>query len=490
MFIRKVESRNSVCFQIGRKHKGKFVLIKHVGCASSEPAIEVLAIKARETLSHLKFDNQLALFPRANISPRAKLLSWQVTGFHQVFGSVYDAIGFPPGLLRDLVVARIVYPKSKLATIRYLSRYLGINLSKDKVYRFLDKLDKEKLTKVAYRFVCQRNAGPLSLLFYDVTTLYFETDREDNLRQKGYSKDKRTDVPQILVGLFVDQDGYPIDFDFFQGKTFEGHTFQEAITNLIKKYSLETFTIVADAGMLSKDNLDFIASRHLGYIVAARLKNLSQELTQKILAHDFLTQPTYETFLKDKDRRLIVDFSLQRAKKDKANRERLIRSLKLRLIKGQTVIRKSKYLAVSQMGKVKGIDQTKIKEDLQFDGLKGYFTNVNAKELPAEEVIKQYHNLWQVEKAFRMSKGDLKERPIYHYREERIQAHLLLCFISLLVMTETERKLKAKGFSLEKTIELLGKVGQGKIKLEKIELEIDSEVDQKTKSILDLFSGH
>jgi len=361
VFIRKIKSRNSVCFQIGHKQEGRFILIKHIGCASQKAAIETLAIKAKETLLRLKFENQLALFPQTKIPLRAKLLSWRITGFHQVFGSVYDAIGFPSGLLKDLVIARIVYPKSKLATIRYLSRYLGINLSKDKIYRFLDNLDKEKLTKIAYRFVCQRNADSLSLLFYDVTTLYFETDQEDNLRQKGYSKDKRTDAPQILVGLFVDQDGYPIDFDFFQGKTFEGHTFQKAITDLIKKYSLKSFTIVADAGMLSKDNLDFIASYHLSYIVAARLKNLSQKLIQRIICHDFLTQPIYETLLKNK--RLIVDFSPQRAKKDKANRERLIKSLKLRLIKGQTVIQKSKYLAVSQMGKVKGIDETKIKED-------------------------------------------------------------------------------------------------------------------------------
>lgn len=288
------------------------------------------------------------------------------------------------------------------------------------------------------------------------------------------------------MGLFVDRDGYPIDFDFFQGKTFEGHTLQKAITNLLKKYSLKTFTIVADAGMLSADNLKFITACHLTYVVAARLKNLSQKMTQRILAHDFTRQSVYEISYQGK--RLIVSFSPQRAKKDQANRDRLIKALKSKMAKNQTLIHKSKYLAVSRMGTVKGIDQEKIKKDRQFDGLKGCLTSLE--KIPADKVIEQYHNLWQVEKAFRMSKSDLKERPIYHYRAKRIKAHLLLCFVSLLVMKETERKLKTKGFSLEETIELLGKVGQGRIKLKSIELEIDSEVNQKTKSILDLFLGH
>ena len=313
--------------------------------------------------------------------------------------------------------------------------------------------------------------------------MYFETDKENGLRRKGYSKDKRSDVPQILVGLFVDQDGYPIDFNFFQGKTFEGHTFPKVILDLIKKYSLKTFTIVADAGMLSKDNLKFATDCHLTYIVGAKLKKLPQRKTNEILNHNFNNQPIYETAHQGK--RLIVSFSEKRAKKDKANRERRIRALKIKIAKKQTLIHKSKYLAVSQMGKIKGIDQEKIEKAQQFDGLKGYLTNL--KKLSVDKIISQYRNLWQVEKAFRMSKTDLKERPIYHYLGRRIKAHLLLCFVSLLVLKETEQRLKTKGFSLKEAIELLEKVGQGKIKLDKVELEIDSEVDQKTKGILELF---
>ncbi len=279
---------------------------------------------------------------------KAKLLSWHITGFHQVFGAVYDVIGFPKTLLRDLVVSRIVYPRSKLATIRYLNNALGISLSKDKVYRFLDTLDKDQLTRTAYQFVKRRNQGQLTLIFYDVTTLYFETNTEDDLRQKGYSKDHRGDMPQILIGLFVDKDGYPFDFDFFEGKTFEGHTFPKMVAHLKKKYTFDHLTIVADAGMLSKENLDFLDGQKIGYIVGARLKYLPQSLKANITStsHNYTKVPILETTYQKK--RLLVDYSEKRAKKDKANRDKQIQRLEKKIEKKQTVIRKSKYLKTTR----------------------------------------------------------------------------------------------------------------------------------------------
>lgn len=166
-------------FQIGQKVKYKFVLTKHVGSASSPEQIEILRLKALEELNQIKLDKQPSLFPDLNKTPRAKLINWRIIGFHQIFGHIYDLIGFPRSLLKDLVIARIVYPKSKLATVRYLDQYLGIRLTVDKVYRFPDTLDKDELTKIAFDFVSQKNNG-MALIFYDVTTLYFETNDEDN----------------------------------------------------------------------------------------------------------------------------------------------------------------------------------------------------------------------------------------------------------------------------------------------------------------------
>ena len=403
-----------------------------------------------------------------------------------MFGAVYDRLGFPRNLLRDLVIARIVYPKSKTATIRYLRRYLGIILSKDKIYRFLDTLDKDALTEIAFDFVSAKNKG-VSLLFYDVTTLHFETEVEDDFRRKGFSKNHRTDVPQIMIGLFVDNEGYPFDFDFFEGSIFEGHTFPIAIKKIVGKYVFNSLTVVADAAMLSIDNLKFLDSLNINYIVGARLKNLSGLEIAKIHSHDFTRRPVFQTVLGKQQ--LLVDYSPQRAQKDARVREKLIKKLETKLIKKQPVIRKSKYLCWEKEGKIAGIDMSQIEADKKFDGLKGYITNKD-NNLGAHEIIKQYHNLWKVEKAFKMSKSDLKERPIYHRYSSRIKSHLLVCFVSLLVMKEAEKILNRKHCSLEKTIEILGTVGQGKTRIGDICLDIESEQDQETQSILQLFTGH
>lgn len=486
VFIRKIKSRNSICFQVGKKERGRFKLLKHVGCAQNAAEVEALRIKAKETLTQLRLQHQLSLFPPIT-SPKAKLLSWQITGFHQVFGSVYDAIGFPQTLLRDLVIARIVYPRSKLATVRYLNNTLGISLSKDVVYRFLDTLDKNQLTRIAYQFVTKRHQRELTLIFYDVTTLYFETSTEDQLRRKGYSKDHRSDMPQILIGLFVDQAGYPFDFDFFEGQTFEGHTLSRMITYLKQKYTFEHLTVVADAGMLSKDNLAFLDSQGIGYIVGARLKNLPQTLKTTIIGHDYSQAQVLETNYQG--RRLLVGYSVKRARKDKANRDRQIQKLQQRLEKKQTMIRKSKYLETKGKNHITGIDGAKILEDVQYDGLKGYLTNKQS-QLSPQTVIAHYRNLWRIEKAFRMSKHDLKERPVYHSKPQRIQAHLTLCFVSLLVMRETERILSQRQYSIEKAVNLLSQVGRGKIRIGRTTVELESELDEETQSLLNLFAGH
>lgn len=486
MFIRQIKSRKSTCFQIGQKKDGKFVLVKHIGCAVIPVEIEALRLKAKAELGELLFKNQLSLFPAVKILPKAKLLTWHITGFHQVFGTVYDRLGFPCNLLRDLVIARIVYPKSKTATIRYLRRYLGIILSKDKVYRFLDTLDKDALTGIAFRFVSAKNKG-VSLLFYDVTTLHFETETEDDFRKKGFSKNHRTDVPQIMVGLFVDNEGYPFDFDFFEGSIFEGHTFPAAIKKIVAKHVFTSLTVVADSAMLSVDNLEFLDFLNINYIVGARLKNLPGSVIEKIQEHDFTKETIFQTDLGNQQ--LFVDYSHQRGQKDARVRERLVRKLEIKLRKKETVIRKSKYLRWESQGKIAGIDKKQIEADKKLDGLKGYVTNKD-NNLGASEIIKQYHNLWQVEKAFRMSKSDLKERPIYHRYSRRIKSHLLVCFISLLVMKETEKILNSKQYSLGKTIEILGTVGQGKTRIGDICLDIESELNQESQSILELFTGH
>lgn len=495
MYIRKAKSKKATWLQIGKKEKGKFVLIKHIGSASTPTQMEILQLKAKEELNHLKFTNQMALFANLNTPNRAKLTNWHITGFHQIFGCIYDSIGFPVGLLRDLVVARIVYPKSKLATSRYLDQYLGISVSEDKIYRFLDILNKNELTKIAFDFVSKKNNG-VALIFYDVTTLYFESDKDDELRAKGFSKDHKNDLPQILIGLFVDRDGYPFDFDFYQGSTFEGHTFPKAVRALTTKYQFENLVVVADAGMLSEKNINFLETENLNYIVGARLKGLSETIKKPIFLHDFTRISFFDTVYKIKiesgetrHKRLIIDYSVKRARKDNSNREKLIKKLKEKINSKKPLVRKSKYLILENQGTIAGIDTKKVELDKRHDGLKGYWTNLKPKNKPLQ-IIDQYHNLWKVEKAFRMSKSDLQERPIFHRKSTRINGHLLICFCSLLVMKEVERMLEPTKISLIKAIQILGKVGQGEATFEKLKLPIDSELSNEAKTIYRQILGH
>lgn len=486
MFIRRIKSRNSTCFQIGEKQAGRLIIKQHVGCASTVTEIEIIKLKAKQLLFELKRGNQLPLIEE-NKPPTAKLTSWKITGFHQVFGAVYDLIGFPKSLLRDMVIARIAYPKSKAATLRYLETSFGMKLQKDVLYRFLDTLDKDKMTQIAFHFVSGRHFKGISVCFYDVTTLYFETTREDDVRQKGFSKDHRMDIPQVLIGLFVDDQGYPFDFNFYAGKTFEGHTFIKAVKSIRHKYHFPELTVVADAGMLSQKNLEYMDGIKINYIVGARIKNLSEDLTQQILSHQFMHNPIFQTPINAQ--RLLVDYSPARAKLDAKNRDRAVAKLKQKLFDKKPVVKKSKYLLTEGKSEAVGLDDKQIKFDQQFDGLKGYFTNRDNQSKNAD-IIFQYHQLWRVEKAFRMSKHDLRERPVYHYKKQRIKAHLILCFVSLLVMKETERYLTKIHCSLERAIELLGKVGQGVVKVGNVELITESESDPTVELIHKLFQGH
>ncbi len=486
MFIRKTTSRQSTCFQLGEKRAGRFVVKKHIGCASRPEEIEALRLKAQTMLHTARFGNQGILFPVPD-PLRAKRVTWKITGYHHVFGTVYDRIGFPPTMLRDLVVTRIVHPSSKVAAVRYLTREMGIDYEKNQVFRFLDTLSKTDLTRIAYAFVSARHPTGITICFYDVTTLYFETTAEDALRSKGFSKNHRTDVPQILLGLFVDEDGYPFDFSFYEGKTFEGHTLPKAIAAIRKKYAFPSLTVVADAGMLSEGNLTYLEQEHLHYIVGARLKHLPAILTRTVLSHAFSKEPVFQVAAAS--RRLIVDYCAKRAVLDARTRSRAVDKLKERMKKGIPVVKKSKYLAVSGIQAITGINEEKVREDARFDGLKGYLTNAD-NPLSSQDVIARYHELWQVEKAFRMSKHDLRERPVFHRRQRRIEAHLILCFVSLLVLRETERKLKTINVSLEQAIERLGTVGEGIVRVGSIELPMDSELDPKTQRIHKLFEGH
>jgi transposase len=297
----------------------------------------------------------------------------------------------------------------------------------------------------------------ISIVFYDVTTLYFETDNEDELRKTGFSKEGKHQNPQIVLGLLVSIDGYPLDYGIFEGNKFEGHTILPVIEVFKAKYKLNKLVIIADSGLLSSENINQLQEKGYEYILGARIKNEKLFVQEKIKRLKFGNGES-KIIEKDKQTRIIISYSDSRAKKDKANREKGIRKLETRIKSGRltkSYINKrgyNKYLRLEGETRVT-IDKNAIEADCKWDGLKGYLTNT---KLPKELIIENYGHLWQIEKAFRISKTDLKIRPIYHRLKRRIEAHICISFAANKVYKELERLLKNKNslLSPEKAIDI------------------------------------
>jgi len=438
----------------------KTKLIEHIGSARNETDLSFLKEKARQRIIELG-PQQSLLNERSSpdVSNKPQPLELRdpfVYGLWQVMGGIYDQLGLPDSLLKYLVLARIASPKSKRATVRYLSENLRLSVGLQTIYDFMDELDKNNLMSIlldwAQEQASSNSGATISVVFYDVTTLYFETNEDDEdllnpetgevtvegLRKKGYSKDHRYDLPQVVVGLTVDGNGFPLDFQVYEGNTYEGHTLLAGVEQIQKKLNLDSarLTVVADAGMLSETNLKELDDLGYSFIVGARIRNTSTATAEQITTWNYVKKGNLDTTIDG--RRMVVTYSRKRAERSQKNRERLVRKLQAKLNRGQ-VVKKSKYIMLADGNKLEGtIDQAKLVADARFDGLKGYVTNTI---LTAGEVVAHYGNLWHVEKSFRMSKSDLRARPTFHFKRERIIAHLTICTCALAVLRVFEEQI-------------------------------------------------
>ena len=456
VFIRKKKNKSgTISFHIVRKQNGKQLLIKSVGSAKSESEIEKLAHASRLELGRLQRQSSLEFEYEQDTAfiktLRDKIHHIEVSGVELILGKLFDEIGFNAirnPLFRHLVLSRICYPGSKLKTAEYLLRHHQIMYEIDAVYRYLDKLNythKEQLQDISYHHTLKIFNGKISILFYDVTTLYFEAADEDDLRKTGFSKDGKAQHPQIVLGLLVSQQGYPLAFEMFEGNTFEGKTMLPVINAFKQKYKLQNIIVVADAGLLSNENIEELKKQNEQFILGARIKNENHQLQKEITNVKWKNGQT-RCYHKGSDVKLIVSYADARFEKDKHNREKGLKRLEKlirtgKLTKAQITNRGyNKYLKLQGEIEIK-IDYEKFNNDNKWDGLKGYLTNAS---LSDDEVISHYKQLWHIEKAFRISKTDLKIRPIYHRLAHRIQAHLIIAFCSYKVYKELERQLKIK----------------------------------------------
>jgi transposase len=468
VFLRKKRNESgSTSVQIISKAHSKYKVIKTIGSGSSEQEVQKLWYLGKQELERLCAQPMLFVSETDTIIEQLfdglNNASIRTVGPEIIFGHLYDYIGFDAikeDLFRHLVIARLAFPLSKLKTVEYVYRYQGVMLDIDAIYRFLDKLSnqlKEQAERIAFTHTQKILNGNISVVFYDMTTLYFEASDEDDLRKTGFSKDGKHQNPQIYLGLLVGIGGFAIGYDIFEGNIYEGHTLIPFLEKISIKFNLEKPIVVADAGLLSNDNIKALEDRHYQYIIGARLKNEPDKIKQQILQKK-LAEGEVIKIKKSPNTRLIIAYATNRAIKDEHNRKRGLQRLEKQIKAGKltksSINNKgyNKYLKLQGEVKIE-IDYEKFINDKSWDGLKGYVTNTSLND---KQVIENYKNLWHIEKAFRMSKTDLRIRPIYHRLKNRIEAHICISFTAYCIYKELERVLyKEKStISLKKAAEL------------------------------------
>ena len=451
MYIRKLKNRSgSTSIQIIRKDKGRYIVIKSLGSATTLQEIENLKNIARKEIKRITRQKELFISEKDKMIQEAFVslqnANIRTIGPELIFGKIYDYIGFntiEDELFRHLVIARIAFPLSKLKTTEYIYRYQGIKIGISSIYRFLDKLHdkwKDAVEQIAFNYTKKIMGGKIGVVFYDMTTLYFEASDEDDLRKTGFSKDGKHQSPQIFLGLLIAQGGYVIGYDIYEGNTFEGDTLMPFIEKISDKFNLNKPIVIADAGLLSNKNLEALEFQGYEYIVGARIKNESKAIKEQILDQSYI-EGSAVSIEKTETRRLIVNYSSKRASKDEYNRERGLRRLEKRIKSGKLTKSNINNRGYNKFLKMEGeikiaIDYSKKEESQRWDGLKGYITNTS---LSNEDIITNYKELWHIEKAFRMSKTDLRIRPIYHRLRNRIEAHICISFAAYSIYKELER---------------------------------------------------
>ncbi len=494
MKIRVVKTTsNAKAVQVVRYQENKRKVLHHVGSAHNEEDLKKLMILAEEWIKD--YSQQLSIFPDESPNKLLHLnhsvfLGVKYRYFYQQIGFVLDKMGLDvlPALLRDLVTIRIFEPASKLRSLFLLNQYFGVHHNRKTYYKIAPKcIDlKETIEQKVVDFAKANYAFSYDLLFYDVTTLYFETFQEDELRKNGFSKDNKSQQPQILIALMVSKEGFPIAFEIFAGNTFEGHTIIPVIKNFITKNNAKDFTVVADAAMISTENVQQLTQNSINYIVGARLGNIAAK-TFAAIDKSIVREDGKSIRIKTDNGYLICSYSSVRYRKD-------LYEMNKQIEKAKQVIEqpsKSKKLKFTQSkGEQIILNDALIEKTKKLLGIKGYYTNLDESKADNETIMKHYHELYRVEQAFRISKNDLQTRPIFHYKEQPIKLHILICFMALVVSKHIELSTE---ISIRRFVDESKKVVDGEIlnKITNKMVTINAEPNQKMKDITSkLFAPH
>ena len=472
MYVRlKTNRSGSTTVVVVEKKAGRQVYVKSIGTSSNPAEIAFFTEKGEHYIEEenkkkypeLDFEGAREQSAEAELKATEEFLSRIENVIHdapkRILDRVFDAVGFHAvgdDIFRSLVIARLSFPSSKRATVEYLKSYFDEDYDLHKIYRYLDSLNdtkREEIQAISVRHTMEVYGGKIGVLFYDVTTLYFDSDKPDKLRKPGFSKDGKHSNPQIVLGLLVSGDGCPLAYAIHEGSKYEGHTMLPVVSAFVEKYGLEDFVVVADSGMMSDANLSDLEARGYKYIIGARMRNMPEDVREWILSREKRQDVVRELVLdKDRHKRLLVGYSEERAALDKKNREKGVGKLKKKYATGTVTKSKITQRGYNKFLKVTGgdkitvtVDEEMVAADAKWDGLKGYISNA---ALTPSAIVEAYHQLYNVEQSFRISKSKLEIRPIFHFNHNRIKAHISICFVALKVYRELDRLLKKNKMGL------------------------------------------
>ncbi len=399
-------------------------------------------------------------------------------GMEDVFGAVYSQMDFEDliagtrkdaewnELLKQVILARLFAPGSKRNASQEVFKDLNQEIAVEKIYRMMDRLVplEEAIKNKIFQSSMSLLDFEVDVLFFDVTTLYFESFDPDELRAFGFSKDCKFKETQIVLALVTNNRGVPLTYEIFPGNQSEGKTLIEIVKKIKANYSVKNVVMVADRAMFSEENLSFLEAEGIHYIVAAKLKTMKREVASRFLNESLCP---FDGWIKDLDvekRRLIVSYSMDRAKKDYKQRMRLVDRLLKKARDGKIPLKAlinnngtKKYIEVS--GEKASINEAKVLADGQWDGIHGVITNYDRRDKTPHEILERYKGLWKIEEVFRINKHDLKMRPIYHWKPERIRAHILICFMAYVMLNTTKQLLEKNNINLSVS-ELRREVGK------------------------------
>lgn len=468
-YVRTVKtSSGATAVQIVHSSRRGSRKIEHLGSAHTEQEVEALKIAAAQRLAGGQGELDLGIELPAELAVATAeplpILSSRMGHLWDALGRAYDALGFDEAaggdeVFRQLVLARIIEPTSKLDSLRVLEEAGITPVSYRTMNRRLPVYARDTWRQGLAAACAKRAAlGPASLVLYDVTTLYFETDAGDGFRESGFSKERRLE-PQITVGLLTDASGFPLMVEAFEGNKAETHTMLPTITSFMTAHELKDVTIVADAGMVSEANREAIEDAKLSYIIGARIPEVPWCIKDWRKHHpdgeqavpddqQVFTAPwpatgtkkaagrrdkvTYYQYRADRARRTVRGIDEQVTKAEKA-------------VAGKVPVKRNRFVKLA--GGEKSVNRELEAKARALAGFKAYITNMVDPD--PETVIRAYHQLWRIEKSFRMSKHDLQARPIYHRKRESIEAHLTVVFAALAIIRLIEDR---TGWTIKKFV--------------------------------------